>query len=167
MAPTETIILELTGSRETRRLGRRLGSLLKGGEVIALKGNLGAGKTTLVQGLAQGLGLNWDEVASPTFVLAVSLLGGRLELKHVDLYRLDDEEALELGLEEMMTGPGYENGVTAVEWAERAQELLPRDRIEIDLQWAGPDKRRAELIGLGPEAETILARLKSFSAGSN
>ena len=102
------LIFELSGPGATRDLGRRLGELLQGGEVISLKGDLGAGKTTFVQGLAQGLGLSWDDVVSPTFILAVNLKGGRLELKHVDLYRLDGEEALELGLEEMMTGPGYD-----------------------------------------------------------
>ncbi len=159
MAGKDSVIFELTGPQATRDLGRRLGNILRGGEVISLKGDLGAGKTTFVQGLAQGLGLSWDQVVSPTFVLAVNLPGGRLELKHVDLYRLDEEEALELGLEEMMTGPGYENGVTAVEWAERAEDLLPGDRIEINLSWAGPDRRRAELAGLGPEAKKILKRL--------
>ena len=153
------LIFELSGPGATRDLGRRLGELLQGGEVISLKGDLGAGKTTFVQGLAQGLGLSWNDVVSPTFILAVNLKGGRLELKHVDLYRLDGEEALELGLEEMMTGPGYESGVTAVEWAERAEELLPGDRIEIELSWAGPDKRRAEVLGLGPEAQEVLNRL--------
>ena len=101
--------------------------------------------------------MNWDEVTSPTFVLAVNLGGGRLELRHVDLYRLDEEEALELGLEEMMTGPGFENGITAVEWAERAEGLFPLDRIEIDLEWIGPEVRKAKITGLGPETESILA----------
>ncbi len=151
------LTLDLIGPMATRELGHRLGELLQGGEVIALKGDLGVGKTTFVQGLAQGLGLNWDEVASPTFVLAVNLQGGRLELKHVDLYRLDDEEAYDLGLEEMMTGPGYELGVTAVEWAERAEGLLPLDRIEISLSWTGPDSRRAEITGLNSEMESSLA----------
>ncbi len=156
MSPKGKLIIELTGPEKTRALGERLGRSLRGGEVIALRGDLGAGKTTFVQGLAQGLGLSWDEVTSPTFVLAVSLTGGRLELKHVDLYRLDEEEALDLGLEEMMTGPGSETGVTAVEWAERAEGLLPKERIEIGLEWAGPDKRRAEIAGLDRELEGVL-----------
>ena len=166
MGPSGLLTFELTGPQATRALGERLGSLLRGGEVIALRGDLGAGKTTFVQGLAQGLGLSWDEVTSPTFVLAVSLSGGRLLLNHVDLYRLDEEEALELGLEEMMTGPGSENGVTAVEWAERAEGILPAERIEINLEWAGPEIRRAEIAGLDRELAQALERASEVSAAS-
>jgi len=145
----ENLDLVLTGPESTRDLGRRLGERLLGGEVLALRGELGAGKTTLAQGLASGLGLSGEEVTSPTFVLVVTVSGGRLELNHVDLYRLDGEEAAELGLEELMTGPGSEGAVTVLEWAERAGWLLPEERLEIELAWTGPETRRALLKGLG------------------
>jgi len=155
------IIINLNGPEATRDLGRRLGQLLRGGEVVALRGELGAGKTTLVQGLALGLGLEQESVTSPSFVLIANLIGGRLELKHVDLYRLNAEEAVELGLEELMTGPGSETGVTALEWAERAEEMLPSDRFEINLSWLGPHKRRAEIRALGPWTRKVLSEFEA------
>ena len=140
-----------------------MGRLLQGGEVLALTGELGAGKTTFVQGLALGLGLSREEVTSPTFVLMVTLGGGRLILNHVDLYRLDEEGAAELGLEELMTGPGSDEAVTALEWAERAEALLPAERLEIALSWTGSETRRLRLRGLGPGPAALVRGLLSIS----
>ena len=81
--------------------------------------------------------------------------GGRLELNHVDLYRLDPEEAAELGLEELMSG----QAVTAVEWAERAEELLPEDRLEINLTWIGPQERRAVVDTVGQGASLAAPKI--------
>jgi tRNA threonylcarbamoyladenosine biosynthesis protein TsaE len=123
---------------ETEALGARLGASLSGGEVVLLYGDLGAGKTVFVRGLARGLGLDPDEVASPTFVL-LTTYKGRIALHHADLYRLrggGDEE--ELGLEEL-PGP---RGVLAVEWAERlAFEPWPT-RYRVRLSHAGEDRRQ-------------------------
>ncbi|MCF7838189.1 MAG: tRNA (adenosine(37)-N6)-threonylcarbamoyltransferase complex ATPase subunit type 1 TsaE [Candidatus Marinimicrobia bacterium] len=105
---------------ETRAIGRRLADRLEPGAVLALHGDLGAGKTCLVQGLAEGLGSD-APVCSPTFTL-VQIYPGRLTLNHIDLYRVHDElEAWNLGLDEYLFG----DGVTAIEWPERAADLLP------------------------------------------
>ena len=94
---------------------------LAGGEVIALHGVLGAGKTQLAKGLARGLGYT-GEVTSPSFTIVHEYLGGRLPLYHIDLYRIDSEkDAIEIGLEEFLPG----DGVTLVEWPERIPSLLP------------------------------------------
>jgi tRNA threonylcarbamoyladenosine biosynthesis protein TsaE len=100
---------------ETREVGRRVSRALTAGSVVLLFGDLGAGKTAFVKGLAEGLGVDRDEVSSPTFTLIQEYRGGRLPLLHVDLYRLNDAREIEdLGLDELGEG-----GVLAIEWAER------------------------------------------------
>ena len=122
-------IIKLTVSaEETVDLGERLGKLLGPGDVVALFGDLGAGKTTLTKGIAVGLGLA-DDVHSPTFTL-IHEHHGAVPLYHVDLYRLSREEEIEtLGLEEYI----YSDGVTIIEWADRMKSLLPKDRLDITL----------------------------------
>ena len=122
---------------ETEAVAERLAASMRGGEVVLLSGELGAGKTAFVRGLARALGVDPEEVASPTFVLLTSY-PGRLRLHHADLYRLagngDDGE---LGLEEL-PGP---DGVLAIEWAERLS-LRPWARaIQVTLEHAGEDRR--------------------------
>jgi tRNA threonylcarbamoyladenosine biosynthesis protein TsaE len=103
---------------ETAAIGRDLAATLSAGDVVLLFGDLGAGKTAFVRGLAEGLGVQRDEVSSPTFTLIHEYRGGRLPLLHVDLYRLNDAREIEdLGIDELGSG-----GVVAIEWAER----LPR-----------------------------------------
>ena len=110
----------------------------KGGEVVLLSGELGAGKTAFVRGLARGLGADPDDVASPTFVL-LTAYPGRLTLHHADLYRLrGNGDERELGLEEL-PGPG---GVLAVEWAERLGDMPWRTVVRVRLEHAGDDFRR-------------------------
>jgi len=106
---------------ETAAVGRALAVTLGAGDVVLLYGDLGAGKTAFVKGLAEGLGVSRDEVSSPTFTLIQEYRGGRLTLFHVDLYRLDDpREVDDLGLEEIAN-----EGVLAIEWAEK----LPPPRL--------------------------------------
>jgi tRNA threonylcarbamoyladenosine biosynthesis protein TsaE len=135
-----------TGSdRETEALGERLGASLRGGEVVLLYGDLGTGKTVFVRGLARGLGLDPEEVASPTFIL-MTTYKGRIALHHADLYRLKgggDES--ELGLEEL---PGSD-AVLAIEWAERLAYEPWTNRVRVRLSHAGEDQRRVDI-----EAET-------------
>jgi tRNA threonylcarbamoyladenosine biosynthesis protein TsaE len=102
-------------AEETRRLGARLAERLRPDRALLLEGELGAGKTVLVQGLAAGLGVAPAEVQSPTFILWREHLGSGARLLHLDLYRLAPGEAAALGMEELLAGPG----VKAVEWAER------------------------------------------------
>jgi tRNA threonylcarbamoyladenosine biosynthesis protein TsaE len=110
----------------------------RGGEVVLLSGELGAGKTAFVRGLARGLGADPDEVASPSFVL-LTAYRGRLTLHHADLYRLrGDGDEDELGLEEL-PGP---TGVLAVEWAERLRRVPWSARLRVHLDHAGEDVRR-------------------------
>ena len=126
---------------ETEALAEGLAASLRGGEVVLLSGELGAGKTAFVRGLARGLGVDPQEVASPTFILLTSY-PGRLRLHHADLYRLaGDGDDRELGLEEL-PGPG---AVLAIEWAERLS-LRPWSRaIQVTLEHAGEDQRRVRI----------------------
>ena len=116
--------------QETAVVGRVLAVTLKAGDVVLLSGNLGAGKTAFVRGLAEGLGISPDDVSSPTFTLVHEYRGGRLTLYHVDLYRLDRAAAQDLGLEEM----GVADGVLAIEWPDRLMHALPGAlHIEIEI----------------------------------
>jgi tRNA threonylcarbamoyl adenosine modification protein YjeE len=133
----------VTGSEaETEALGARVGESLHGGEVVLLSGDLGAGKTAFVRGLARGVGADPAEVVSPTFVLLTSH-PGRLTLHHADLYRLaggGDES--ELGLDEL-PGPA---GVLAVEWAERLGDDVPWPRVvRVHVDHLGGDARRVTI----------------------
>jgi tRNA threonylcarbamoyladenosine biosynthesis protein TsaE len=124
-------------SDQTRRVGMRLGTLLQPGNVICLEGDLGAGKTTLVQGLAVGWG-SLDLVSSPTFVL-VNLYrrADQGKLFHLDAYRLErPEEAFYLDIEEMLN-----EGALVVEWAERIETVLPKRRLWVSLRWIDDDQR--------------------------
>jgi tRNA threonylcarbamoyladenosine biosynthesis protein TsaE len=124
----------------TFELGRTLGDLALPGDLFALSGPLGAGKTQLVKGLADGLGVSADEpVVSPTFVL-VREYAGRLTLYHIDLYRLKvGSELRSLGLDEMLDDP---QSVVAIEWADRAAEILPPESWRVELAHAGSHKRQ-------------------------
>ncbi|NQU11300.1 tRNA (adenosine(37)-N6)-threonylcarbamoyltransferase complex ATPase subunit type 1 TsaE [bacterium] len=128
-----------TGSAaETIAFGARWAAELQPGTIIALHGELGAGKTCLVKGLARGLGVG-QEVTSPTFTLIHEHPGGRLPLVHVDLYRLDHpEQAVAIGIEDHLPGPG----VTVIEWAEKIAGLLPRDTIHVRLEVTGESTRQ-------------------------
>jgi tRNA threonylcarbamoyladenosine biosynthesis protein TsaE len=127
---------------ETEAFAAELSASLRGGDVLLLRGELGAGKTAFVRGLARGLGGDPEQVASPTFVL-LTRYPGRLTLHHADLYRLAPGEELELGLEELPGG----RGVLAVEWAERlSQRPWPR-ALEVTLEHAGGDRRRISVEG--------------------
>ena len=120
----------------TRALAAALAPSLMPGAVILLSGDLGAGKTAFVRGLAEGLDLDPDAVTSPTFTLVHEYRGGRLPLIHVDLYRLDRAELDEIGLDEDLAA----HGVTAVEWAERLTRGIT-DAIAVRITDEGGDRR--------------------------
>ncbi|HEX5475622.1 MAG TPA: tRNA (adenosine(37)-N6)-threonylcarbamoyltransferase complex ATPase subunit type 1 TsaE [Vicinamibacterales bacterium] len=132
---TDTEIV--TGSEEeTSAAGARLGRRLRPGDVVLLYGDLGAGKTAFVRGMAAGLGANPEEVSSPTFTL-VQEYRGETTLYHVDLYRLEPAEVDDLGLEDLVCG----DGVVAIEWAERWRGR-PDDALEVTLEEVGDEQRR-------------------------
>ena len=126
--------------QETADLGRGLAARLDQGSVVLLYGDLGAGKTAFVRGLAEGLGVSSDEVSSPTFTLIQEYRGGRLPLLHADLYRLNDSREIDdLGLEEL-----GENAVVAIEWADKLTRTPP-DAICVTLTHAGDTERRVTI----------------------
>jgi len=113
---------------ETASIARELAATLAPGDVVLLSGNLGAGKTAFVRGLAEGLGIDGEEVSSPTFTLVHEYRSGRLPLYHVDLYRLERAASHDLGLEEL------HNGVLAIEWPDRlSHELAGARHVHIDI----------------------------------
>jgi tRNA threonylcarbamoyladenosine biosynthesis protein TsaE len=122
---------------ETSAVGRELATRLSAGAVVLLYGDLGAGKTAFVRGLAEGLGVAPAEVSSPTFTLVQEYRGGRVTLVHVDLYRLDDPREIDdLGLEEIAEG-----AVLTIEWADKLPKP-PADTIRVQIEHAGEDDRR-------------------------
>ena len=142
---------------KTDQLGRIIGSVLKGGEFLALSGALGAGKTALVRGIATGLGASPQAVSSPTFVL-VHEYRGRLPLAHIDLYRLHSLREMEsIGLEDYLSGPT----VVAVEWADKAPGILPDDRLEMQLRHRTVQSRSITFRATGPVSAALLARIKT------
>jgi tRNA threonylcarbamoyladenosine biosynthesis protein TsaE len=149
--------LLLPDEAATERLGERLGRLARPGDVLALSGELGSGKTTLVRGLARGLDVPPEvPVVSPSFTL-INEYPGRLPLYHLDLYRVEAGEQEWLGLEEYLYGPA----VVAVEWAERLAEP-PAERLEIRLSPWPPEtgaERLAELLAHGARAQKVVAEL--------
>jgi tRNA threonylcarbamoyladenosine biosynthesis protein TsaE len=122
---------------ETEAVARELAETLQAGDVVLLSGDLGAGKTTFVRGLAQGLGIDPEDVSSPTFTLLHEYRGGRLTLYHAVLFRLDKTAADDLGLEET----GVRDGVLAIEWPDRLSHELPGAKF-IRLEMVGDGSRR-------------------------
>ena len=125
---------------ETRAIAAALAPSLEAGAVVLLSGDLGAGKTAFVRGLAEGLGLNPDDVTSPTFTLVHEYRGGGLPLIHVDLYRLDRAEFDEIGLDQDLAA----QGITAVEWAERLTTMIP-GAVAVKILDQGEDRRSIEI----------------------
>ena len=137
---------------DTFRLGAALAEHLPDGSVVALIGTLGAGKTRLVQAIAEGCGIERRDVVSPTFVLIHEYPGDRM-LYHIDAYRLKDEdEFLELGPEEYFES----SGITLIEWADRVENCLPRERLEVHIQVTGAESRTFELVAAGSGYEEAL-----------
>jgi len=146
---------------DTRALAARLGPWLAVGDVVALNGELGSGKTEFVHGLAQGLKVPPQVVASPSFALAHEY-PGRLPLVHLDLYRLEDLPPEMLpDLEEYLSGPQ----VVAVEWARRLAPLLPGDYLEVDLETIGESSRQLTFTGHGPRSWELVRRLVAAPSG--
>lgn len=133
--------------QETKKFAKEISKKTKQGQVVALKGDLGSGKTTFSQGFAKGLGID-QHVGSPTFKLVSEYVGSSLNLYHVDCYRLNSlQEFLNLGGENLLLP---DNGITLIEWADIIQELLPKGTIEIEFSRVkdNPNKRKLRISGI-------------------
>ena len=140
---------------QTRQLGEKLGKLTEPGDVVLLSGELGAGKTCLTQGIAWGLDIQ-EYALSPTFVI-MREMHGRLPLYHMDLYRLDNiDESIDLGLDDYL----YGKGICVVEWAEKALEILPKNRLLISITYISDTDRRFMLEPQGQRYETLVNQLE-------
>ena len=143
-------------AEETRAVGEALGRALRGGEIVLMTGQLGAGKTTLTQGLAVGLGID-GYTKSPSFVL-MNEYRGRVPLYHLDLFRIETpEEVWDLGIEEYISGAG----VVAVEWADRARAAFPEDAVEVEIEVTGEDRRRIAVRATGGPGVEAVARAET------
>ncbi|MDZ4684858.1 MAG: tRNA (adenosine(37)-N6)-threonylcarbamoyltransferase complex ATPase subunit type 1 TsaE [Planctomycetaceae bacterium] len=143
--------LHLADEDATERFGRALAELLEPGDVLALVGDLGAGKTRLVRAIARGLGVAESIVTSPTFTL-IHEYAGRLPIRHCDAYRLKRPgEFADLGLDDLFA----EDGVALVEWADRVMDDLPADRLEIHIAATGATERAVTLVATGLRASIL------------
>jgi tRNA threonylcarbamoyladenosine biosynthesis protein TsaE len=159
-----TIVEFLSHSPEqTRRIGMRLGGALQAGDLICLQGDLGAGKTTFVQGLAQGWG-SFDSVSSPTFILVnVYRRDDGAQLFHMDAYRLDSTpEAEELDLDSMLA-----ESALIVEWPERMAGLIPAERLWVNLEHVDDEERAMKFNAQGRRYIELLAVIQQAMAGGD
>ena len=136
----DTRVFETCSEDETAEVAASLATSLPAGSFVLLFGDLGAGKTAFVRGMASGLGIDPEEVSSPTFTLVQEYRGGRLTLYHVDLYRLGTAEADDLGLDELAQA----DGVVAIEWAEKLEGAFPGG-TRVDIVDRGGDRREIRI----------------------
>lgn len=153
MTAGKVIDLVSHSSLHTERLGERLGRAALAGDVFALWGELGTGKTVFVRGLARGMGVS-GPVSSPTFVL-VNEYEGAVPLYHVDFYRLDPTQLSNVGWEEYLDM----GGVVAIEWPDRAVTSLPRERLDVRLEHVADSKRAVRLEAHGARAQALLGEV--------
>ncbi len=135
---------------ETEALGAAIGAAARAGDIVALSGELGSGKTTLVRGIARGLGIDEREVTSPTFVIVHEHEGGRVPLVHVDLYRLDPEDVASTGWDETRR-----SSLTTIEWPERLGSALPDDRLDVRIEHRGGDEREIRVEATGTRSSRL------------
>lgn len=155
MSPAQISTTRLASSsvEQTHRLGAGVGRVVRVGDIIALQGDLGAGKTNFVQGLAQGLEIT-EDVNSPTFILANEYQSGRLPLYHIDAYRVENAaEAEGFGLDDYLNS----QGVTVIEWAERVRAALPQDVLWIEMEYIGETTRALTITANGPESARLMS----------
>jgi tRNA threonylcarbamoyladenosine biosynthesis protein TsaE len=140
---------------DTARLGSALAQVLPAGSVVALCGTLGAGKTRLVQAMAEVLGIDRRQVVSPTFVL-VQEYHGKKSIYHIDAYRLrDEDEFIALGSDEYFET----DGLVLIEWADRVPGCLPLERVDIHIEVIGVNQRRFDIAATGEKYKSVLAEL--------
>jgi tRNA threonylcarbamoyladenosine biosynthesis protein TsaE len=156
------VVIQTRSVSETVSLGKVIGGLLRPGDVVALAGDLGTGKTHFIKGLARGVGIRKTAyISSPSFTL-IHEYPGKIPFYHLDLYRLgtvDDAETL--GLEEYFYGPG----VTAIEWADKIPSLLPQELLWIRLRHTGEKSRSIEIQGQGNRYHEVMEKLTARVQG--
>jgi len=132
------VVIETSSAEATKAFGEKIGRSLKPGDIVALTGELGAGKTTLIQGIAKGLNIN-EHVTSPTFTL-INEYKGTYPFFHLDLYRLDNPAQIEdLGINEYFDN---KDGIMVIEWAEKLGKLMPNNAMQIKMESTGESERK-------------------------
>ncbi len=150
---------------QTRRVGVRLGMLLQPGMVVCLQGDLGSGKTTLVQGIAQGWG-SPDQVSSPSYVIVNHYRHPNgSQLSHADTYRLAPDSGLDVALLEL--DHVLENGVLVIEWAERLKSSLPKENIWVEMSWINAEQRHLVFTPNGKPYQAVLNKLQQALFGGS
>ena len=150
------IQIKLNGLEETKDFGIKLGELLNSGDILCLNGDLGAGKTTLTKSIGIGLGVT-DYITSPTFAL-INEYEGRIPVYHFDVYRLANvEELYDLGFDDYF----YGKGVCIIEWADKIEKLLPKDRIVLDIEKGEDENSRViNITGYGNSYSRVIKELR-------
>lgn len=147
--------MDSSSPAETERIGSLLGMCLEKGDVLALIGELGSGKTVLVRGIAAGMGADMREVASPSFTL-VNEYAGRVPVFHIDLYRLEsDRDLYDIGYYEYMAG----DGIAVVEWADRVPHAVPDHALRVTLSYLDVQRRRITFEASGLRSKKIVEEL--------
>ncbi len=151
------MVIQSNSTSETIRLGKSIGSRLRAGDVVALMGELGAGKTQFIKGLATGAGVGKPTyVSSPSFTL-INEYPGMVPFYHIDLFRLESQKEAEgLGLEDYLHG----EGITAVEWADKIPSLLPKEMLSVHIIYRNKNTRSIEIVGKGKRYENLVSELK-------
>ena len=153
------MVLQTKTTLETIRIGKEIGGFLLAGDVVALAGELGTGKTQFIKGLAEGVGVGKSTyISSPSFTL-INEYPGRVPFYHIDMFRLTSEKEAEgLGLEEYFQG----NGITAIEWADKIPSLLPEELLWVHLRYTGKNTRSIEVIPKGKRYEGLVKKMSDF-----
>jgi tRNA threonylcarbamoyladenosine biosynthesis protein TsaE len=157
------VVIQTKSTSETIRLGKRIGAHLQPGDVVALAGELGTGKTQFIKGVAAGVGVGKSTyITSPSFTL-IHEYPGKIPFCHIDLYRLKTErEVEELGLEEYF----QRGGVTAIEWADKISSLLPKEMLWIHIYYTGEYTRSLKILGKGTRYLNLVDQIQSSEFGA-
>jgi tRNA threonylcarbamoyladenosine biosynthesis protein TsaE len=160
-ASPRTLAVETRSADQTRRLARAVSPLLVPGDVLVLSGDLGAGKTTFVQGLAAGLGVP-ERIVSPTFILMKEYLGGRYPLMHLDVYRLGRiQEVIDLGYDDFLEP----SAIVVVEWGDMVEPLLPKDHLLVELRHGDElEERTVTFTPTGPGWESRMQTMTMLAS---
>ena len=150
------MVIQSYSVKDTLSIGKRIARHLRKGDIICLCGNLGAGKTVLTKGIAEGLGIGQEKVISPSFVLIRQHIKGTLPLYHFDLYRLNQpQDILSLGYEEYL----YNEGVAVIEWADKLEYLLPKEFLKVELTFKDESQRMMKFIPVGRRYNELMEKV--------